>query len=230
MISSPEKLKGKFIVIDGPDGAGKSTQIELLTNHLVSLGLRVVSVVDPGTTEIGNRIRALLLDRHITEMSKMCETFLFMAARAQLISEKIKPALQEDSVVVCDRFVSATIAYQGALGIDRKVIIELGERAIEGLWPDLTIILDLPINIGMKRLGVIRKRLKSNSEQTNSQLTLFGDRMEVRESVYHREVRRVFRTIKRDYPSIVEYVRSTGTQEEVFNEILQVVSRIFTEE
>lgn len=227
MISSPDKLKGKFIVIDGPDGAGKSTQIDLLTNHLSSLGLRVVSVVDPGTTEIGKRIRALLLDRHITEMSRMCETLLFMAARAQLISEQIKPALQEDSVVVCDRFVSATIAYQGALGIDRKVIIELGERAIEGLWPDLTIILDLPVNIGMKRLGVIRKRLKSNSEQTNSQLTLFGDRMEIRESVYHREVRRVFRTIKRDYPGIVEYVRSTGTQKEVFEEILNVVRRIF---
>ena len=160
----------------------------------------------------------------------MCETFLFMAARAQLISEKIKPALREDYVVLCDRFVSATIAYQGALGVDRKMIIDLGDKAIEGLWPDLTIILDLPVNIGMKRLGVIRKRLKSNSESKNTQLTLFGDRLEVRESEYHREVRRVFRTIKRDYPGPVEYVRSTDNQETVFEEILKSLDKIFTED
>src|SRR5512140_3750632 len=93
-----EKLKGKFIVLDGPDGSGKSTQMKMLAAHMTGLGLRVESVYDPGATPVGERIRAILLDRDSGHVAPMCETLLFMASRAQLVAERIKPALKDRKV------------------------------------------------------------------------------------------------------------------------------------
>lgn len=218
-----DKLAGTFLVIDGPDGAGKSTQLGRLRDYLCSHGLEVESVVDPGTTNIGKKIRALLLDRDNGEIGPMCETLLFMAARAQLVHECVLPAVERGKTVLCDRFISATIAYQGASGVDREQILELGRVAIGNHWPDLTVILDLPAAVGMKRLGVVRKRLKKDSGEASTQLPLFGDRMESRTSEYHRVVRETFRTVHRDYPGKVAYVRAVGTQDEVFDRILEAV-------
>ncbi len=113
-----ESLGGKFIVFDGPDGCGKTTQRDLLARHLEDQGLNVVTCKDPGGTEIGDRIRHILLDFDLSEMDVCCETLLFMASRAQLVGEVIDPALKQNKVVLCDRFVSATCAYQGAAGYD----------------------------------------------------------------------------------------------------------------
>jgi len=215
------KLAGKFLVIDGPDGAGKSTQLALLAELLRAGGLDVCETRDPGGTPIGDRIRQVLLERDNGGMAQMCETFLFMASRAQLVAEVIRPALARGQTVLCDRFVSSTIAYQGALGVDSRLIAELGEKASEGLWPDLTVVLDLPPQIGMSRIGVVRKRLKDDRVPTLTQPSLFGDRLEVRTSDYHEKVRLSFLSQARADPARFVVVDGAGTVQDVHQRIVQ---------
>lgn len=169
-----DKLAGKFIVIDGPDGAGKTTQIKLLCEYLTAEGADVLCAVDPGATAVGERIRQVLLDRDNSRMCPTCEALLFMASRAQLIEEVVRPAISAGKVVVCDRFVSATLAYQGAGGLSEKLIRELAGVAVQGLWPDLTVVLDVPIEVGLGRLSGR------------------PDRIEAKPNEYHQRVRRMF--------------------------------------
>src|SRR5438445_6567296 len=110
--NSMQHLRGKFIVLDGPEGSGKSTQLQLLRGALEKAGLDVLAVRDPGTTRIGEQVRAILLDPNHQEMSMRCEMLLYMSARAQMMAEIILPALRDEKVVLCDRFVSSTLAYQ----------------------------------------------------------------------------------------------------------------------
>ena len=240
-----EKLAGKFIVLDGPDGSGKTTQLRRLRDHLVSQGARVEVLMDPGTTKIGRKIRLLLLDRDNGEMGPMCETLLFMASRAQLICERVRPAIEARKVVLCDRFISATVAYQGASGVDKELVIELGRTATEGLWPDITVILDIPVSEGMKRLGVTRERLKQPRDEEMQklgaspakrkkspkrpefpgQMLLFGDRLEHRSSEYHERVRHIFLDLGKLYPARVQHLDATGTKDEVFERLLESLSR-----
>ena len=117
-----DTLAGKFIVIDGPDGAGKTTQAKLLAGFLIESGLEVQRIRDPGGTEIGDEIRTILLDNRHHKMSVQCELMLYMASRAQLAQEVIAPALAEGTCVLGDRYVSSTIAYQGAGGADVAAI------------------------------------------------------------------------------------------------------------
>src|SRR5437879_2768770 len=148
-----EQLRGKFIVFDGPEGCGKSTQTRLLHESLEAAGLQVLSVRDPGTTRIGEQIRAILLDPAHQEMGMRCEMLLYMAARAQMMAEVIRRALDAGKVVLSDRFVSSTLAYQ--LGGDRLTAAEIravADIAIRGTWPDLTIILEMPADKSMARL------------------------------------------------------------------------------
>jgi dTMP kinase len=237
-----DKLAGKFIVIDGPDGAGKSTQLKLLAEWLRGQGLDVEVFIDPGTTKIGQKIRQLLLDRENGEIGGMCETLLFMASRAQLTFERIRPALGSGKVVVCDRFVSSTLAYQGASGVDPHKILTLAEIAIEGLWPDLTLILDVTTEEGTKRIGVDRSRLKKPAEEEmqklgaapqrarkapDSQMFLFGDRMEARSSSYHERVRDTFRRLSDVYPRKVRNVDAMGPPDDVFAEVVRAIREEF---
>ncbi|MCY2927317.1 MAG: dTMP kinase [Planctomycetota bacterium] len=159
-----ETLMGRFIVIDGPDGAGKSTQIGLLCDYLAAAGAQVVKAVDPGATAVGRKIREILLDHASGPISPMCETMLFMASRAQLMAEIVAPALAAGQVVVCDRFVSSTVAYQGAAGVDEGVIRAVAEVAIGGRWPDLTIILDVAVGLTRQRLGGRADRIEARGD------------------------------------------------------------------
>jgi dTMP kinase len=239
-------LAGKFIVLDGPDGAGKGTQIKKLRNLLGGQGLSVEVVVDPGTTKIGHKIRNLLLDRDNGEISPICETFLFMASRAQLVLERIRPALEARRVVICDRFASATIAYQGASGVSPQDIVKIAEVAIGGRWPDLTLILDLPVEEGFRRLGLTRDRLKQpNKEEEGKagvrsqrklkagaitpQLYLFGDRMEYRSSQYHQSVREIFRSLPSIYPKPVVVIDAFDSEEAVTRKIIQSIQDAFSD-
>ena len=238
-----KNLAGRFIVFDGPDGAGKSTQLRSLREFLTALGCQVDVVIDPGTTKIGQKIRSLLLDRDNGEIGPMCETLLFMASRAQLIHERIRPALEQGKVVLCDRFVTATIAYQGASGVDHDLILQLAEVAIEKTWPDLTLILDLPVKEGFNRLGIDRTRLKrpqeeemqrlsgrsKHSQAGPGQLFLFGDRMESRSSSYHERVVAIFKELHEYYPGKVEYVDAIGTEDEVFSRVTATIAEQFSE-
>jgi dTMP kinase len=133
-----DKLAGRFVVIDGPDGAGKSTQLKLLAEHLRAAGLAVCEVRDPGGTAIGDRIRAILLDRAHGEMAVACELMLYMASRAQLAAEVIRPALSGGQCVLGDRYISSTIAYQGAGGMDAESVRQAGRIAVGATWPDPT--------------------------------------------------------------------------------------------
>src|SRR5689334_13940919 len=152
-VSLKEKCAGKFIVLDGPDGCGKGTQLKLLAERLSSEGLTVVKAKDPGGTVIGDRIRSVLLDFDLSQMDVRCETFLFMASRAQLVGEVVEPAIRSGNVVLCDRFISSTCAYQGAAGYDMKRVIEVGRYAVGNTWPDLTIILNVSPDEGFRRTG-----------------------------------------------------------------------------
>ena len=208
-----KKLAGKFIVLDGPDGSGKSTQITMLAEWLSDQGAEVVTVCDPGGTKVGEKIRSVLLDRETGSVSPMCEVLLFMASRAQLIEERVRPAMEAGKVVLCDRFISATIAYQGAVGIDHETIIKLGDTATGGLWPDLTIILDVPVETGAERISTGR--------------SCPGDRMETKGSAFHKSVRRIFGELGEYYRHPVEYVNAEKNPEEVFAETLSVLKRNF---
>ncbi|MBS3821516.1 MAG: dTMP kinase [Planctomycetes bacterium] len=205
MDESFSKLKGRFLVMDGPDGAGKTTQLDLLTEALQQAGLDVARAVDPGGTPAGQQIRDILLHHEDLDLAPMCETMLFMASRAQLVAEVIRPASEGGRVVLCDRFISATLAYQGALGIEPQAIIVAADMAIEKLWPDLTLVLDLPSGEGLSRVGKVR------------------DRMESRTDDYHEQVRRNFQALPGCYPAPVALVDAAGTPEQVHERIVKAL-------
>ncbi len=163
----------KFIVLDGPEGCGKSTQLQFLRQRLESLGQSPVLVRDPGTTKIGEQIRAILLNPENAEMGMRAEMLLYMAARAQMMVETILPALNAGKTVIADRFVSSTLAYQ--LNGDRLTaddIRSIANIAIQGRWPDLVILLDMSPEESFRRV----RREK--------------DRIEQRPMEYHEQVRR----------------------------------------
>lgn len=141
-----------FITFEGPEGSGKTTQIHLLAEWLRQQGWGVVTTREPGGTRIGNGIRSLLLDVDHTEMTPRTETLLFNAARAQIVHEVIRPALQAGQTVLCDRFFDSTLAYQGyGYGQDRAELGEIIRYATGGLRPDLTLYLDVKPEVGLAR-------------------------------------------------------------------------------
>jgi dTMP kinase len=223
-----DKLRGKFIVLDGPDGCGKTVQLELLKTHLVNLGIAVVQTNDPGGTRIGNQISNLLKYDAQGYMDVATEALLFMASRAQLVAEVVKPALIAGKTVLCDRFISSTCAYQGSNGYPIEKIIELGKFAVGDVWPDLTIIIDIPVEEGRERTGHKRyQKTKVNHKDAN-QAYLFdnavADRFDSRTLEYHRKVRKWFLKIGEYYPGIVKTVNGEADIQTVHNKILQLIS------
>ncbi|MBN2313751.1 MAG: dTMP kinase [Sedimentisphaerales bacterium] len=189
MTEIQNSLKGKFIVLDGPDGCGKSTQAGLLVQWLKEQGVATRRFRDPGDTAIGEKIRDILLNPEHSAMSTRTELLLYMAARSQLWNERIGPALHENQCVVLDRWLSSTCAYQGyagGFGMDR--VIKIATDCLERVWPDLTIILDVDIKTSSKRLS---REL---------------DRMEAKGDGYHQKVREGFLQLadKRDNFIVVD--------------------------
>jgi dTMP kinase len=179
-------LAGKFIVFDGGEGSGKSTQARLLRDELEAAGVPVTLVHDPGTTRVGKLIREILLDPQNVDIAMRCEMLLYMAARSQMMSELIEPALKRGKVVLCDRFVSSTLSYQlGGDGLTADEIRAVGEAAIKGRWPDLTLIFDLPIEASFKRLKP--KFVLPFPQQFHP--VEVKDRIEQRPTAYHEQVR-----------------------------------------
>ncbi len=224
------KLARKFIVLDGPDGCGKSTQLDKLATFLADNDVRVVATRDPGGTAVGDRIRHILLGYDLSQMDVRCETFLFMASRAQLVSEVIEPALADGDAVLCSRFISSTYAYQGAAGYDVSRLLDLGNWAVGDSWPDLTIVLDVPVEVGFERTGRKSHHAGANrSASTGDQGELFVDAtvdaMEARSIEFHRRVREAFLSLPDRYPKPVHIVDASGSEGEVHRGILESISR-----
>lgn len=184
---------GRFIVFDGTEGCGKSTQARMLQEKLAAEGVEVLAVRDPGSTRIGEKIRQILLDPEHDEMGMRCEMLLYMAARAQMMVQTILPALAKGTTVISDRFVSSTLAYQGGGdGLKDGEIAAIGEVAVKGRWPDRTFVLDLPVEVSLAR--VKPKFLLPFSSQVQDQMAqeMCKDRIELRPTEYHHRVRRNF--------------------------------------
>jgi dTMP kinase len=200
-----EMLKGKFLVLDGPDGCGKSTQTRLLSEWIAEQGVDVVSYRDPGTTLVGEKIRDILLDTAHEGMGDNVEVLLYMAARAQLWKEHIGPDLAAGKCVLMDRWLSSTCAYQGwAGGFGVEKVIKIGTDSLERIWPDLTVVLDV------------------DTETAASRMQRDLDRMEQKGDAYHRKVREGFLKLSDIHPS-VKVVDARGTVEQVHQDVLKLI-------
>lgn len=156
------RLAGRFIVFEGPDGSGKTTQFLRFVSHARANGLAVCDVREPGGTPIGERIRAILLDHAHHDIDIVCEMLLYMASRAQLVRQVIRPALAAGEIVVADRFISSTLAYQGSAGgVPETHIRTIGEIATAGIVPDLVVIFDVDEDIAAKRLNPLLDRMEA---------------------------------------------------------------------
>ena len=197
-------MPGVFISLDGVDGGGKSTQVRLLAEYLRTLGHDVITLRDPGGTKLGEALREILLHRQEIPLTGTAEMLLYMASRAELVAECIRPALESGKSVITDRFLLANVVYQGCAGeLNPMQIWQVGEIATGGLQPDLTIVLDIDVK---KALGRIERGF---------------DRLESRGAEYMEKVRRGF----------LEQVSHFGTRAVVINanaEIEAVQTRIRT--
>jgi dTMP kinase len=202
---------GRFIVLDGPEGAGKTLQVERLIQSLRRAGRQATAVRDPGSTPVSERIRDILLDKRLPEMDVRTEVFLYMASRAEMVARIIRPALQVGLVVVSDRFVSSTAAYQGAAGgVDAALIWELARIACGGIEPDLTVILDLEVEAGFARREQQRQR----------------DRIELKDREYHETVRQGFLAMARERPQAFAVVDAARPPDDVARDIEEAVMRV----
>ncbi len=155
-------MAGLFISLDGVDGSGKSTQIRMLCDWLQSRGEQTLSLRDPGATRLGEALRDILLHRQEIPLTMTAEMLLYMASRAQLVEEVIRPALELGTIVICDRFLLANVVYQGSAGgLDVEAIWRVGEIATRGLLPDITFVLDVDVTTALARIDRGLDRLES---------------------------------------------------------------------
>jgi dTMP kinase len=199
---------GAFITFEGPDGSGKSTQIERLARVLASAGRPVITTREPGGTPLGEAIRGLLLGASGEGMRADTEVLLFCAARGELVDRVVAPALAQGRTVLCDRFADATVVYQGSgRGVDARWIAELNERATRGLSPDLTVLLDLPVEVGLTR------------KQSSAWNRLDGAGL-----AFHERVRQGYLALASAEPERWVVVRAHQPPEQVAEEILAAVT------
>lgn len=201
-------MKSKFITFEGSEGCGKSTQSEMLFSYLKARGYKVIYLREPGGVGLSEMIRTILLDPK-SRISAQAETLLYMAARAQVVQEIIKPALEAKRIVICDRFLDSTIAYQGfGLGVDIKLIKFLGNFATQGIKPDLTILLDLPVKSGLKHRQNCR------------------DRIEQRSVNYHEKVRKGYLLLAKEEPQRIKVVKVLEDKFKTQNKIREIVNAL----
>ncbi len=187
------KKRGLFITFEGPEGSGKTTHSNLLCVFLKKKGFKVLHTREPGGTVISEKIRKILLDPKNKDMNVVCEMLLYMAARSQIVEKKILPALKKGYIVVCDRFMDATLADQGyAGGIDQNIIKDVGSLATGGVFPNVTFLLDIGVKEGLSRAGKTK------------------DRIERKSLIFHKKVRRGYLTIAKKEPGRVKIASAVG--------------------
>ena len=204
-------VNGIFISMEGPDGSGKSTQIELLKQYFEDKGIECVITREPGGTRISEAVRGVILNKDYTEMDYMTELLLYASARAQLVSEVILPALEEGKCVISDRFVDSSAVYQGiARGLGVETVYEINKYATRNRFPDKTFLLDLPAEVGIAR--------KKDQKDL--------DRMEREKLSFHEKVAQGYRDMaERDSERIVR-IDATKSVEEIHEAIITEVRRL----
>ena len=199
--------KGLFITFEGADGCGKTTQINLLKNYLENQGYQVVLTREPGAKGLGEKVREILLN-YEGAVSDRCESFLFLADRAQNIDIIVNPAVNEGKIVLCDRHIDSTVAYQGyGRGLDIDRIKMLNNIATNGRKPDLTIIFDIDVETSMKRVGKEKDRMESAGIE------------------FHNRVRDGYLKIAKEEPERIKVVNSIQTVNDVFEEVKKIVNK-----
>ena len=194
--------RGLFITVEGIDGCGKSTQATLIAAALEAAGHDVLRLREPGGVKISEQIRAILLDPANAEMGDVCELLLYEAARAQLVHQVIRPAPAAGKTVICDRFYDSTTAYQAfADGLDRGMVSQANELAVDGCRPDLTLVFDLPVE------DALRRRSGREAE----------DRLELKGLEFQERVAAGFRAVAADEPDRVKLIDAGGSIAEVFS-------------
>jgi len=202
-------MKGKFITFEGSECSGKSTQSKLLYEYLLEKGYKVIFLREPGGTKVSEAIREILLDNKNRSITSSTELLLYMASRSQTVSEVIKPALAQGKIVICDRFLDSTIVYQGyGLGMDIKLIRKLGYFVTDGAKPDLTILLDLPLEKALN--GIHRQK----------------DRIESRSFEYHRKVKNGYLKLAKQEPQRIKIVKLADDKFETQKKIRELVEKI----
>jgi dTMP kinase len=204
-----------FITFEGIEGCGKSTQISLLATHLQQAGYTVVLTREPGGCPIANQIRSVLLDAENSAMVPMAELMLYAAARAQHLAEVIRPALSAGSIVLCDRFSDATRAYQAfGRGIDRQTMETLNSLACDGLSPQLTLLLDCPVEVG---LGRARQRIEASNGPRE-------ERFELESLTFHQRVRDGYLQLAAEEIDRFMVIDAAASPEQVAQAITVIVS------
>ena len=202
-------MKGRFISLEGIEGTGKSTQAKLLSDYLKEKGFDVVLTEEPGGTQIGLKIRELLLSVEHKGMTAVTELLLYNASRSQHIREIILPAISRGAIVITDRFTDSTIAYQGfGRGIDQGLIDSIDLIATERLRPDITILLDLDAEVGLKRNKGINKT----------------DRLELEDLEFHQRVRNGYHNLAEKEPERIKLIDASAGIQEIHNRISSIIS------
>ena len=216
-----DTLRGRFIVFDGPDGSGKSTQFSRLDELVRSVGIEVCEVREPGGTYIGEQVRKVLLDPSNTdEVDVYCEMMLFMASRAQLVSERIKPAIRDGKLVLADRFISSTLAYQGSAGgVPIEAILSVGRIALRDAWPDLVVVFDVDLATAQKRMNPLLREREFGAEH---------DRMEVKGAAFHQKVRQGYLDQAKADPDRYLVIDARDEPDVVFVRLIEGLKAKFT--
>ncbi|HET6465081.1 MAG TPA: dTMP kinase [Nitrospiria bacterium] len=203
-------MRGFFITFEGTEGSGKSTQIEILARYLTRHGHKVVTTREPGGTAFGEQIRRVLLSVKNRRLDPRAELFLYLASRTQHLEEVILPALKRGKIILCDRFSDATVAYQGfGRRLDMKVVRTAVAYAAKGLSPDLTLLLDLDVRLGLAR---VKDRGRSN-------------RLDREQREFHQRVRVGYRRLARSEPGRLKIVEASQSPQDVARKIKKIVDR-----
>ena len=204
--------RGIFISIEGPDGSGKSTQIENIKKFFADKNQEIVFTREPGGSAIGDRIREILLDNNCREMDYMSEAMLYAASRAQHVAQVIKPALEAGKIVICDRFVDSSIAYQGyGRGLGDAVVV-INSYAVAGCMPDVTFLMKLDPGVGKSRVS------SRNAE----------DRLESEKVAFHEEVYKGYLQLEKDNPDRIFGIDASRGIEEIRDDIYKKLEEVLS--
>jgi len=204
-----------FVTFEGIEGSGKTTHMGIAAERLTSQGYRVVKTREPGGTRIGEQVRTVLLSPEHGNMSPVAELFLYEACRAQLITEYVRPELGKGNLVLCDRYIDATTAYQGyGRGLDLDLIERLNVAAGQGVKPDLTILLDCTVQKGFERM---RSRYQDDAREGGQGAP---DRMETEDRSFHERIRNGYLTLAEKHGHRIRVIDASGDIEEVHEKVM----------